>query len=318
MSIFLIILGIVIAVVGVVVGGAALVSEELEHPGRVGLAGVAVFVIGAVTLVFGLALTTVDARSIGIETKGGKYVGVLTPGRHILAPWADVEQWTTRNQTIQFSGDDGEDRDNFRDESSISVRLGNQSVAQVDMNVTWAVADSGGDLTKQAERIKQLWAQYKTFGDMSRDFAVVTARAASGDVFNVYDPFSSLSTAKADNPYVPNSEWSQKITDKLRPLYEARGLTLVSVQVVQVGYDKDTEAKIKQYSQKVADTRIAEQDVKVAEQQALASKQRSTQAAAGCEALIRDLAASDQLKNLPAGWQCPGSNGGAVIVGGQK
>lgn len=314
MSIFLTILG----VVGLIGGGWLALAGFAGGSGGKSVSGLVIAVIGIVVGCYGISLTTVDARSIGIETKGGKYVGVLTPGRHVIAPWADVEQWTTRNQTIQFSGDDGEDRDNFRDESSIAVRLGNQSVAQVDANVTWAVADSGGDLTKQAERIKQLWAQYKTFGDMSRDFAVVTARAAFGDVFNVYDPFSSLSTAKADNPYVPNSEWSTKITDKLRPLYEARGLTLVSVQVVQVAYDKDTEAKIKAYAQKVADTRIAEQDVKVAEQQALASKQRSTQAAPGCEALIRDLAASDQLKNLPAGWQCPGSNGAGVIVNGAK
>lgn len=313
MGILLTILGVIALAGGVVLAIFGMEGQYRDSSAVRKIGGAVLALVGLIVGAIGISLFTVDARSIGIETKGGKYVGVLTPGRHVLAPWADVEQWTTRNQTIQFAGDDGSDRENFRDESSVSVRLGNQSVAQVDMNVTWAVADSGGDLAKQTDRIKQLWAQYKTFGDMSRDFAVVTARAASGDVFNVYDPFSSLNSAKADNPYVPNSEWSSKITDKLRPLYEARGLTLVSVQVVQVGYDKDTEAKIKQYSQKVADTRIAEQDVKVAEQQALASKQRSTQAASGCEALIRDLAASDQLKNLPIGWQCPGNPGPAVV-----
>ncbi len=83
--------------------------------------------------------------------------------------------------------------------------------------------------------------------------------------------------------------------------------------MTQVRYDDKTEAKLRQYSDAVADTRIKAQDVKTAEQEALASKQRSTQAAPGCEALIRDLAAKDQLKNLPAGWQCPGVTGPSVV-----
>lgn len=314
MGIFLIIVGVIVAVTGIIVAGTALFNEEIEHPGRVGIAGFVVFALGVTTFVFGLSLTTVDARSVGIETRGGTYVDTLQPGRHLVAPWADVEQWTTRNQTIVFEGNDGPDEDNRWDEATIPVRLGNQSTAGVDVTITWAIADTGSDWSAQKARVQELWKQYKSFDDMARNFVVSTAKATTGDTLNTYDPFRSLEQGTTDNPYVPNSEWSKKIADALGPKLAARGLTLVSVQVTNVKYDDQTEAKIRAYAQKIADTRIAEQDVKVAEQQALASQQRSQKAAQGCEALIRDLAAADQLKNLPQGFNC-GGTGSSVIVG---
>ena len=277
-------------------------------------AGIGVAVVGVIVALL-TCFSTVDARSIGIQTSFGKYRGALGPGLQWTAPWSSVEEWTTRNQTIDFAADDKDDRDNFRDEAAISVRLGNQSVAYVDGRVSWAVAESGTDAKAQEERIKKLWSQYKTFDDMARDYAVPAARAATNAAFDGYDPFTALNDKTADNPYVPLAEWSKKITEILRPLYADRGLTLVAVQVTQVKYDDRTEGKLREYADAVANTRIKAQDVKTAEQEALASKARATQAAPGCEALIRDLAAKDQLKNLPGGWQCPGTNSPPVIVG---
>lgn len=277
-------------------------------------AGAATAVV-AVLVALLTCFSVVDARSVGIQTSFGKFRDTLSPGLQMTAPWSNVEEWTTRNQTIDFAADDKDDRDNFRDEAAISVRLGNQSVAYVDARVSWAVAESGNDTKAQADRIKKLWQQYKTFDDMARDYAVPAARAAANAAFDGYDPFAALNDKTVDNPYVPLAEWSKKITETLRPLYVDRGLTLISVQVTQVKYDDRTEGKLREYADAVANTRIKAQDVKTAEQEALASKARATQAAPGCEALIRDLAAKDQLKNLPAGWQCPGTNSPPVIVG---
>jgi hypothetical protein len=308
-GIFLGILGVLVLVVGL---GTAWYGFE-EDSGGMKAGGAIAALIGLVVGIIGLSVTTVDARSIGIQTSGGKYVGTLKPGRHLVAPWADVEQWTTRNQTIDFAAGDDGDRDNYRDEAAITVRLGNQSTANVDLRVSWAVAETGNDTKAQEERIKKLWQQYKTFDDMARDYAVPAARAATNAAFDGYDPFSALNDKTAENPYVPLADWSKKITDILRPLYADRGLTLISVQTTQVKYDDRTEGKLREYADAVANTRIKAQDVKTAEQEALASKARAQQAAPGCEALIRDLAAKDQLKNLPAGWQCPGTTGPAVV-----
>lgn len=312
---FLFIAGIVVALVGALLILAGRVGDRGDEV-NLRPFGVGTTVV-AVALVFFSMMTTVDARSLGIQTSMGRYKGVVSSGFHLTAPWSSVEEWTTRNQTIDFAGDDGGERDNFRDESAITVRLGNQSTALVDARVSWAVAESGTDTEAQEERIKKLWTQYKTFGDMVADYAVPAARGATNTAFDGYDPFRGLDEKSADNPYVPLADWSTKITDTLRPLYAERGLTLISVQVTQVRYDDKTEAKLRQYSDAVADTRIKGQDVKTAEQEALASKQRSQQAYPGCEALIRDLAAKDQLKNLPQGWQCPGTPAPPVIVGGK-
>lgn len=321
MGIFLIILGIVVLIVGAVVFVSGFKEgdrrNDAQSPGpiRVGIA--ATLALGGIaTGVIGLGLTTVDARSVGIETKGGKYVDTLQPGRHFLAPWAEVEQWTTRNQTIVFEGNDGEDKDNRWDEAALPVRLANQSTASVDATVTWAIADTGGDFAAQKARIQKLWAQYKSFDDMARNFVVSTVRGTAGDVFNPYDPFTALEQGKTDNPFIPNAEWSKRITAALSPKLATFGLTLVSVQVTQVKYDDQTEAKVRAYSAKLADTRIAQQDIEIAKAQAQASKERATQAAPGCEALIRDLAAMGKLQDLPPAFNC-GQAGGGVLVGGK-
>jgi len=268
--------------------------------------GAGVFaMIGGLIVVALCSFSTVDARSVGIQTSFGKYRNTLSSGIHVTAPWSSVEDWTTRNQTIRFEGDGkAEERDNYYTEPAVTVRLGNQSEAYVDVTVTWGITEKS---------VESLWRQYKTFGDARRDFVTPQALAAGNAAFDGYDPFRGLDEKNADNPYVPLAVWSQKITEALRPLYVARSVELISVQVTKVTYDKKTEDKLRQYADAVANTRIKAQDVKTAEQEAAASKARAQTAAPGCEALIRDLAAQDKLKDLPAGWQCPGVQGPSVV-----
>lgn len=264
-------------------------------------------VIAAAGVVIALAccFSTVDARSVGIQTGFGKYRDTLGAGFHLTAPWSSVEEWTTRNQTIRFEADGkADERDNYFTEPRITVRLGNQSEAYVDVTVTWGITEKS---------VQDLWRQYKTFGDARRDFVTPQALGATNTAFDGYDPFRGLDEKTADSPYIPLAVWSQKITDALRPLYAARSVELISVQVTKVTYDGKTEEKLRQYSDAIANTRIKAQDVKTAEQEAAASKARAQTAAPGCEALLRDLAAQDKLKDLPAGWQCPGVTGPAVV-----
>ena len=173
-----------------------------------------------------------------------------------------------------------------------------------DATITWGITEKS---------VESLWKQYKTFGDARRDFVTPQALGAANTAFDGYNPFSGLDEKNADNPYVPLAEWSKKITEALRPLYAARNVELIGVQVTKVAYDSRTEDKLRQYADAVANTRIKAQDVRTAEQEAAASKARAQTAAPGCEALIRDLASQDRLKDLPAGWQCPGVTGPSVV-----
>ncbi len=260
----------------------------------------------ALVAVLGLvaSFSTVDARAIGIQTSFGKYRDTLNSGVNFVPPWAEVEQWTTRNQTLRLAGDGkAAERDNYVTEPNITVRLGTQSEAYVDVTVTWNIT---------AKSAENLWRQYKTFDDARRDYVAPAAQAAVVAAFDGYDPFRGIATGTENSVSV--EQWAAKITDKLRPVYDGRGINLIGVQVTRVAYDGRTEDKLRQYADAVANTRIAAQDVETAKKNAEASAARAGQAAPGCEALIRDLAAANQLGNLPAGWQCPGTPAGAVIA----
>jgi regulator of protease activity HflC (stomatin/prohibitin superfamily) len=288
-----------------VAGVAFAVFHRASGKARV-YAGIVGFV--AAGLALSMTMTTVDARAVGIQTSFGKYRDTLGSGLHLVSPWSSVEEWTTRNQTLRFAGDGkAGERDNYFTEPVVTVRLGNQAEAYVEVTVTWGVTEAGA---------QDLWRQYKTFADARQDFAVPAALGATNAAFDGYDPFKALNSATADSLYVPLEEWSRRITGKLEPLYAARGVRLVSVQATKVSYDRRSEDKLREFADAVANTRIKAQDIETAKNEAAASQARAAQAAPGCEALIRDLAARDQLKSLPAGWQCPGSTGPGVVVSG--
>jgi hypothetical protein len=304
---------LVIAIILTILAALGLLGAKgSEYPGRV-RAGAAAMIVLAVVFVLVACTSRVDARSVGIETSAGKYVGTLHGGWHTTAPWAHIDQWTTRNQTLRFEGTaDGGDKANYVTQPQVQVRLGNQSIAYVEATITWTVGDNTAG-------IESLWKQYKGFDDMRHDFVTPTVKGATNTAFDGYDPFASITVNTADptngTTYVPLTTWTSKLTTALRPLFEDRGLKLIGAQVTQVHYDPVTESKLVAFAQAVADTRIAGQKAETAKKEAEATAARNDKSKIipGCEALLRDLAAQDQLKNLPAGWQCPGTTGPAVV-----
>lgn len=306
MATFIFIIGLVVLAGGI--GYAALGRT------RKGI-GVIAAIVGLV-FIASTSFSTVSARSLGVQTSLGKYHDTLSPGFQVTAPWTDVEEWTTRNQVIRFAGDGkGEERDNFFTEPRITVRLGNQSEAYVDANVTWKISE---------QSVGELWKQHKTFGDARRDFTTPAAQGAVNAAFDGYNPLANINAQPAaastdgkgtPDGYVPVAEWSKRVTEALRPLYKDRNVELVAVQVTFVKYDAKTEEKLQSFSNEIANTRIATQAVETAKQQAIASKERAAQASPGCSGLVRDLAAQDQLKNVAPGVQiCEGVNAGGVNV----
>lgn len=296
------------------VGVGTVMAGFVRSEGSVAGTGAALIVIPGIVLL-AMSMTTVDARSLAIQTAGGRYAGTLGSGFHWVAPWSSTEEWTTRNQTLRFAGDGRDDRDNWVNEPTVTVRLGNQSQAYVDGTITWVV---GGDTKDEQAKIEGLWKQYRGFDDMRHDYVSPTTLGAVNSAFDGYDPFSNLksgSDGNAENPYVSLEEWSKRITNKLRPLLAARGIELVNVQATNVHYDEKTEGILRQYAEAVARTRIAEQNVATAKKEAEASAARALQSGKDCLSLIRDLAASDQFKNLPAGTNICGGTGSPVIVG---
>jgi regulator of protease activity HflC (stomatin/prohibitin superfamily) len=293
-------------------------------------AGAIVAVVGVI-LVIATTTTTVGARALGIQTSMGRFHGTMTSGFHWKAPWSDVEEWSTRNQTLRFEAAGGKekDRDNYIFEAQLVPKLGNQSDAYVEATFTWTIATA--DYTRQQAKIKALWQQYKTFGDMRDDFITPTVKAAVSDAFDGYDPLSgikpvqvSLAQPTTDNPgFVPNAEWSTKVFNELAPQLGARGIDLVTVHVTRVDFDDITKQKLRDYNVEVVNTRIAAQRVETAKKEAQATAERSNKdkVQPGCESLIRDLAAQGQLQNVaPGNLKCSddGSANTPVIVDGTR
>lgn len=316
MGTLLFIIGILIGIggIGILIGIGGIGAK---------FAGFAAVALG---FIFTLAtmFTIVDARSVGVQTSMGKYTDTVGPGLHLTAPWSSVEDWTTRNQTIRFAGDGGgEERANYFTESRIKVKLGTQAEAYVDVNITWKITEKS---------VGELWKQHKTFEDARRDFVTPAAMGAVNAAFDGYDPFKQIGPAAGDvaatmpvaddkaDGYIPLSVWSKRVTEALRPMYAARNVELVSVQVTYFDYDPKTKDKLSALSGERQNTNIAAQKVETAKKEAEASAIRAQKSGTGCEALVRDLAAQDKLKDLPAGVQiCSGSaGGGGVIVNGAR
>jgi hypothetical protein len=109
---------------------AATTPERRAHGGRLAI----VFgVLAALVLALG-SFTMVSTRNVGVVTTFGKPTGTLSNGLHIKAPWQSV---TEMNGTIQI--------DNHTGELATTVRLGNNSVANVENSVRWRIVPAAAD-----------------------------------------------------------------------------------------------------------------------------------------------------------------------------
>lgn len=308
-------------IVGVIVVGYQAFDRESAA------AWTATAVIALAAVLFGVlasSVTTIDARSVGIETVAGRYVTTLDSGRHYLDPRASVEPWSTRNQTIVFDdGNDSDDSDNYDNENRVTVKLASQGEAYISMTVVWSLGVSTVDTTvavtdQQKKAIRDLWGQYKGFADMKKSFIKASVQSASSAQFGSYDPLGAIKAigdGTTEIKATSNTEWTKLMKTDLGQRYADRGITLVSVEVTRVDFDKTTADKLNAYNTEVANTRIATQKVETAKQEALASSERAKQAGQGCEALVRDLAAQDKLKDVAPGVQiCTGASNGGVTV----
>jgi hypothetical protein len=290
------ILGIVVAVAG---AGYAM----YDRYGRGLATGVVAIVVG-LFCAYASTWTTVDARSVGVKTSFNKESGTLGPGFSHKAPWEDVEEWTTRNQVMRFAASGGEERDNYRAEPFVTVRIAGQAEAYVDLTVTFGVTEKS---------VTGLWAQHKTFDAAMRDFAVPQVTAAAGEVFDGHDPLARIRDPQSGNKDVGLDEWTRRLTAKLAPMYAARSVELVEARVTYVRYDKPTTDKLNALNTEIANTALAAQKVETAKKDAEASAARRAQGGSDCASLMRDLAAVDQIKNLPPGFNCGGTTTGLVV-----
>jgi regulator of protease activity HflC (stomatin/prohibitin superfamily) len=269
--------------------------EGATHIGR-GLAGIALLFL------FLASFTVVGTKNVGIQTSFNRPVGTMSNGWNWKAPWTDVTEWDGKLQNLRFSDTDQDD-----DGNGISVRLGNQSTATVDLILQYRLTTDDGVL--------ELFRQYGDEQSLKKNLVQKALQSALNQAFKSYDPITALATTKDRTPTTGMPELAATALSSLRSDMP-NGIEVVSLTIVMPHYDKQTEDRIRAFNAAIQDTAIATQR----EQTAAAIKRANDILAASnastavlyqnCLDMVERVAKSGG--SLPAGFSCSAS-GGVVI-----
>ena len=299
------IIGIVMALTGCFILGFKNAQREAQI--RTGLATLAVGLIGLgiFTIVWD-SFTIVPARNVGVVNTFGKAEGALENGFHWVKPWSSIETIDATVQNVNLSSDA---------KNCITVRLANQTTACVDVTVQWNI--------DQHANANELWQRYRgnnddVVGNVGRNVVERELRRSLNVVFESYNPLAVL--ANADKPNVSTDDLANKALGEMKAHVDA-GIVIDTLRISVVHFDDTTQQKLNGYAQALADTQIATQQKKTAEQQkaandllAAASSNDPGVKYQNCLNLLKDLAAKGQLQNLPPTFNC-GESATPVIVG---
>src|SRR5690606_13462027 len=116
--------------------------------------------------------TIVPTKQVGIVTSFGKPTGVLTNGLHFVKPWEKVTQMDAAIQT-----------DNNVGEEATTIRLGNQSTAEVENSIRWRIRPDKADV---------LYQDYRDFDKVRDSLVTRELKEAMNQTFKDYDPLSTV------------------------------------------------------------------------------------------------------------------------------
>jgi regulator of protease activity HflC (stomatin/prohibitin superfamily) len=214
---------------------------------------------GALVLIFAVwfvlaTFVVVSTRNVGIVTTFGRPVGTLPNGLHFTWPWQSVTEMDGAIQIDQHRDDNASDGDNHG--GALQVRLGNSSTAYADTSVRWEIKlDSADDL----------FLQYKTFENVQTNLVTRNLQVALNEVFASYDPLAPQNLDVSPLPGLA-AQATKILQDKV-----GSQITVLEVQVPTIKYDQGTEDRINQLNQQRAQTSIAKEAQKTAEEQAKAN-----------------------------------------------
>jgi regulator of protease activity HflC (stomatin/prohibitin superfamily) len=248
--------------------------------------------------------TVIPARNVGVVNTFGVANQALDNGIHFVAPWSSIE---TIDATVQNINRD-EDTKNC-----VTVRLANQTTACVDLTLQWNI--------DQNANANELWQRYRGSNDkvvenVGNNVVMRELQRALNVVFETYNPLGAIVDGA---PAVKTADLAKKALDDLKSSVD-KGIVVDALLISVVHFDATTQDKLNAFAQSLADTRVAEQNKKTAEQQRAAndllvasSSDNEGVKYQNCLNVIKDLAAKNQLVNLPAAFTC-GPGGSPVLV----
>lgn len=242
---------IIAAVIAALIAlGAQFFAEDRE--GRIigRFAAALAFAVGLTLLVLG-CFTIVGTRQIAIQTSFGRPVGAaFNNGLHFKAPWTITHEMDGAIQIDKYVKDGNND-------NRILVRLGNSSTAQADVSIRWQMKQSAAP---------ELYQQYKTFDNVRVNLVERNLAVGLNEVFASFDPLAPQNLDRSPLP-----DLAKHAADILRR--EVGGqVDIIDVNIPTISYDQGTEDKINQLNQQRAQTSIASEAQKTAEQQARANE----------------------------------------------
>ena len=265
-----------------------------------------IMLIAAFLFLIVSSTTIVGTKKIGVVTTFNKPVGTMPNGLHLKWPWQKVHELDGAIQTDNHLCAGGPEH---RGEG-ILVRIGNQSVACLDVTVRWRIRQQHSDA---------LYRDYRSFDHIRDSLVTRDLNQALNDVFVDYNPLGNLNTNKPTPP--PSLESLGARVKALLVGADGNGgrigdqIEVLSVFIPIVHHDDQTQRKINQYQAAKADTRIALQKVLTAQNEAKANKTLASSVSNDPNVLVSKCL--DLVKtgvSLPAGFSCWPGGGSAVVV----
>ena len=239
------------------------------------------------------ATTVVPTRDVGIVTTFGRPTGEIGNGFHLIAPWQSV---TTMDGAIQLQAFTGNSYDDHG--AAIPVRLANNSMAYVNVNINWRI---------DPKAAPQLFLDYRTFTNIRENLVDKQLQVAASHVFGTFNPQTQSQGADL-------AALAGEVKKQVQTAVGDR-IEIQQVFIPAIFYDQATQSRLDAYNQKVQETKNAQQDVQTAEQNRIAAQARANQAPPDLRIAIFNCL-NDQVKagRDPAGcWGQIGSNGQALI-----
>jgi regulator of protease activity HflC (stomatin/prohibitin superfamily) len=175
--------------------------------------------------------TTVDARSVGIQTSFGRYTDTLDNGFHWTAPWSSVEQFSTQIQYLELKNDD-----------AVSVSFAGGSSGSANVVVRWSISEDGAE---------QLWQRYRTFDNVRDQLVQSEAQNAFRTTFSQYSPVDAIDGNNLNTI-------TSAVRDNLENTLSSYGVNIDSVSVTRVNLGERAQTALDRIVQANADTERAQ------------------------------------------------------------
>ncbi len=255
----------------------------------------AVAVLALFTLI--MSITTVGARSVGIQTAFGRYQNTLDNGLQFTAPWSSTEEFSTQVQYLDLDDTNGGN-------DSVQVTFKGGSGGQVSLTPRWRINE---------DKAQDLWMKYRTFDRVQNQLVNSSAKDSVRVVVSNYTP----NDARNGENLRPIAE---QIKEDLAKSLADDGIVIDSVSIKKIALDPRSQASLDKIVQKNNDIESAKAEQERAKIDAETAKIREQSGSLSDKALQRyclEVVNNWDVKkngNLPAGFTCTGSSSPFVVT----